>query len=141
MSEENLEVVRRSARDTNAFMCGELSSEALAERFDPEVEVHWRDRQTYPDTPQRLQGVRELLAFSEQWREGWADTEWQLLELKEAPGDRVLGFVRQTARGRQSGVPIEIHFFGIWTIRDGSVAKVEYVRHRTDALEAAGLSE
>ncbi len=44
-------------------------------------------------------------------------------------------------RGRQSGVPIEIHFFELATIRDGKVRQIEYFRHRADALEAAGLSE
>ena len=41
----------------------------------------------------------------------------------------------------ESGVPIVIHFFQLWTIRDGKVRRIEYFRHRADALEAAGLSE
>jgi len=34
-----------------------------------------------------------------------------------------------------------IHFFQLSTIRDGKVSKIEYFRHRADALEAAGLRE
>jgi hypothetical protein len=34
-----------------------------------------------------------------------------------------------------------IHFFEVDTLRDGKVRKIEYFRHRADALEAAGLSE
>jgi ketosteroid isomerase-like protein len=63
------------------------------------------------------------------------------LEFIEAPDDRVLISIRQTSRGRQSGVPIEYHYFQLFTIRDGKVRKVEFFRHRADALEAAGLSE
>jgi hypothetical protein len=51
MSEENVEIVRRGVNGWNAFMRGELSSEAVAERFDPQIEVQWHDRGTYPDTP------------------------------------------------------------------------------------------
>ena len=42
---------------------------------------------------------------------------------------------------RESGVPISIHFFQVCTIRDGKVRRIEYFRHRVDALEAAGLRE
>ena len=59
----------------------------------------------------------------------------------EAPGGRVVVLVRQSGRGRQSGVPIVIHFFELCTIRDGKMRKIEYFRHRADALKAAGLEE
>ena len=31
--------------------------------------------------------------------------------------------------------------YGVWTIRDGKVIRVEWFRQRAEALEAAGLSE
>jgi ketosteroid isomerase-like protein len=141
MPEENVETVRQTFREMNAFMSDELSIQTLAERLDPQIEVRWHDRQTYPDFPQHLQGTQELLPFLEQWRDGWADSVGELLELIDARGDRVLGAVRISGRGRQSGVPIEIHFFQLWTIQDGKVSKMEYFRHRADALKAAGLPE
>jgi hypothetical protein len=52
MSEENVEIVRNASDSFKAFMRDELSSEAYVERFDPEIELHWRDRQEYPDFPQ-----------------------------------------------------------------------------------------
>ena len=39
------------------------------------------------------------------------------------------------------GVPIVIHFWGIWTIREGKVREIEYFRHRADAIHVAGLQE
>ncbi|MGC1815664.1 MAG: hypothetical protein WA696_16130 [Solirubrobacterales bacterium] len=50
MSEENVEIVRKLAEQFNLFMRGELSSEALAEPFDPGIELHWHGERTYPDT-------------------------------------------------------------------------------------------
>ena len=139
MSGESVETIRRNTEAFNAFMCSRLSSEAFAERFDREVEVIWRDQQTYPDFPQHLRGVEELIRFSEEYRERWSELSQELLELIEAPHDRVLTLIRQSGRGRQSRVPITIHFFTVSTIRDGRVLKIEYFRHRVDALRAADL--
>jgi ketosteroid isomerase-like protein len=140
MSEENVEIVRQSFEAFNAFMRGELSSEDYEKTFDPQIELLWRER-TYPDTPQQLRGAAEVIAFSEQFRGGWVDLVAEPLELIEAPGGRVLGLNRQSGRGRQSDVPIVIHFFVLSTIRDEKVRKIEYFRHRADAMEAAGLRE
>jgi hypothetical protein len=71
MSWENVEIVRQQTDAFNAFMRGELSSEAYAELLDPQCKVHWRDRQTCPDTPRDLRGVPEVIAFAEQLRAGW----------------------------------------------------------------------
>ena len=58
MSQENVEVVRQTFEDFNAFMRGDMSSDAYAECFDPQIELHWRDQRTYPDTPQDLRASR-----------------------------------------------------------------------------------
>jgi ketosteroid isomerase-like protein len=140
MSEENVEVVRNASESFRAFMRNELSADAYVKRFDPEIELHWRDRQEYPDFPQHLHGAADFIAFSEQYRDRFVDLVQEALEVIDAPGGRVLVLTRQSGRGRESGVPIVIHFFQLWTIRDGKVWRIEYFRHRADALEAAGLS-
>jgi ketosteroid isomerase-like protein len=136
MSRENVEIVRAAI---DAFNRGDWDS--FAESFDPQIEAHWHDQRTYPDTPQHLRGVPEVIEFTEQYRSAWDELTQETLELTEAPDDRVLVFTRQSGRGHESGVPIEIHFFQVLTIRDGKVRKIEYFRHRADALEAAGLRE
>jgi len=141
MSEENAEIARNASDAFKAFMCDELSSEAYLERFDPKIELYWRDRQEYPDFPQHIRGAEGFIAFSEQYRERWVDLVQEPLEVIDAPDGRVLLLTRQSGRGRESGVPIVIHFFQLWTIRDGRVCQIEYFRHRADALDAAGLSE
>ena len=138
---QNADTIRQAIDDFNAFHRGELSSEAAAEGWDPQIEMIWQDRQTYPDFPQHLQGIRECVAFAEQYRDGWIDLIQEPLELIEASDGRVVVLVRQSGRGRQSGVPIVIHFFELCTIRDGKMRKIEYFRHRSDALQAAGLQE
>jgi len=141
MSEENVEVVRNASDLFNAYMRGDLSNEAYAESFDPQIELHWPDRQEYPDFPQHLRGKADFIAFSEQYREQWVDLVQEALEVLDGPDGRVVVLTEQSGRGRESGVPIVIHFFQLWTVRAGKVWRIEYFRHRADALEAAGLRE
>jgi ketosteroid isomerase-like protein len=138
---QNADTIREATDRRNAFLRGELSSEGYAEGFDPQIEVLWRDRQEFPDVPQHLRGLAEVIAHTEQLRDAWIDRVWELLELIQAPDGRVVALVRQSGRGRQSGVPVVIHFFALYTIRDGKVRKMEIFRHRADALQAVGLCE
>ena len=144
MSEENVEVVRKALDTYNAFMRGDLdgqaAAEAMAELGDPRFEWRWRE-QIFPDAPQRLRGVAAMRQFWQQVGGAWVDVVLEPLEFTEAPGGRVLTSVRQSGRGRESGVPVEFHFFQVFTIRDGRVWRVEIFRHKADALEAAGLGE
>ena len=138
---QNADTIRQYTDARNAFMRGELSNEAYAEGFDRQIEMLWPDRQTYPDFPQHLRGLPEVIAFLEQYRERWIDLVGEPLEVIEVPDGRVVALVRMSGRGRQSGVPIAFHFFEMCTIRDGKMRKIEYFRHRADALQAAGLGE
>src|SRR5215207_9208144 len=102
MSEENVEIVRKAFDVYNAFMRGELTSEAASEHelLDPQFELDWHDQRT-PDVPQHLRGAPELIGFWEQFRGAWVDLAWEALELIEAPDDRVLTPIRQPSRGRE----------------------------------------
>jgi ketosteroid isomerase-like protein len=141
MSEENVEIVREGFDALNAFMRGELPSEGVERFADPAIEYDWHDERTMPDQPQHLRGAPAIVGFWEQLRSAWDDLVFEPLEFIEVPEDRVLFSFRQTGRGRESGVPVEIHAFELVTIRDGKVRKAELFRHRADALEAAGLRE
>ena len=56
-------------------------------------------------------------------------------------GDRVVAFVRILAEGGASGVPIERETTHLWTIRGGRAMSMHAYRNRSQALEAAGLTE
>ena len=135
-----MEVVRKYLDAVNAFMRGELTSGAFEELLDPQIEVHGVDPGA-PDLSQHLRGAPEKMRIWEQFRSAWVDIVSEPLEFTEAPDDRVLTLVRQSGRGRGSGIPITFHLFLVFTIRDGKVWKEELFRHRADALEAAGLQE
>jgi ketosteroid isomerase-like protein len=140
MPKKNVEIVREAFDAFNAFMRGEHSEEALGALADPEFEYDWPAERELPE-PDHLRGVPEAFEMIGRIQSAWIDFVWEPLDLIEAPGNRVLVAVRQSGRGRESGVPDESHHFQLFTIRDGRVRKVDYFSRRAEALEAAGLSE
>jgi hypothetical protein len=93
-------------------------------------------------TPHKIFGASQRSSRSvSNFGPGGVDLSQEPLECIDAPDDRMLVLIRQGGRGRESGVPVEIHFFEVLTIRDRKVRKIEYFRHRADAMGAAGLSE
>ena len=49
--------------------------------------------------------------------------------------------VRQTNRGRTSGVPVDFHYFQTFTVRSGKITASHAAETREAALEAVGLRE
>lgn len=143
--QENVEIVRNALDAFNAFARGELEGQAVEEAAarisDPQIEWHWHNELATFGVPQHLRGVPEIIEGWERFSRPWADLALEALEFIEAPDDRVVTAMRQSGRERESGISMEVHFFDVWTIRDGKVRKLEIFRHRADALEAAGLPE
>ncbi|MGC1812659.1 MAG: nuclear transport factor 2 family protein [Solirubrobacterales bacterium] len=125
----------------NAFMRGESAEKALAALVDPEFEYDWPAEREWPEPDHSRRGVPLAFAFIRRVQSTLIDVVWEPLQLIEAPGNRVLAEVRQSGRDRESGVPIEVQLFHVVTLRDGRVRKLEFFRHRAEALEAAGLRE
>jgi ketosteroid isomerase-like protein len=78
--------------------------------------------------------------FFVEWLSAWEDPTVEHLELIDA-GDSVVNVFRWRGRGRTSGVPTEGVFFAVYDLRDGKVYRYRQYETRTEALEAAGLSE
>jgi ketosteroid isomerase-like protein len=56
-------------------------------------------------------------------------------------GDQVVVRNQQTARGDSSGVPIEMDFWFVHTVRQGKIVRVDMFVNEREALKAAGLLE
>lgn len=88
-----------------------------------------------------IQGPGELREFWRAFFDLWE--EWRMepgAPIEVASGAVCLP-VRFTGRGKGSGVPIEFDYFQVWEIRDGLPARINNVRDRKAALEAAGLED
>jgi ketosteroid isomerase-like protein len=133
MSEENVELVRRSYEAMNKR---EFSH--TPELLDPEVEFDLSRNILNPDIYRGYEGFERLVGVIE---EVWDDFHFEIQELIDG-GDCVVAEVTVSGTGRGSGVEAEMRVFNIWTLRDGKVIRLAGgYRERSEALEAAGLRE
>ena len=63
------------------------------------------------------------------------------MEALHDAGDMVVAIVRQRGRSKTSGLPVDMAFGQVWTIRDGKSARMEMYADPAEALAAVGLSE
>ena len=138
MSEENVEIVRRiyealARRDTTTIF-------AL---YDPEVEFYFA-RGTFQDRigdAGVYRGYAGLREIDRELRGAFENFETTYEDLIDA-GERVVSVSRYRARGRGSGIEVDGPLqFGLWTIRNHRVVRVDWFDTREQAIAAAGLSE
>ena len=137
MSQENVDSIRRMFDEFGWSPRG-IEEASRAGLIAPDIELDFSA--LYLDGPV----VRGL----EEWRRGFAATvPWgtsltfepeRIFDIDE---ERVLIFMRITAQGEGSGVPVENRVAHEYTIRDGVLARWKGYADRSEALEAAGLSE
>ena len=68
----------------------------------------------------------------------WEDLRLPIEDLRER-GDSVVAIIRMTARGRASGVDIDVRIGSLWELRDGKVTRLESFSDPEEALRAAGI--
>ena len=84
------------------------------------------------------EGVRE--GWSD-WLSAWQDFRTEDMEILDGAAEGVyVVFVRLTARGKESSVPIDAKGANVVVMRDGKIARFEIHWNRDEALAAAGLT-
>jgi len=133
MSEENVRIVRDGYERFTAT--GEPAEDLAADDFvwDMSNFHGWPEQQVY-------EGVEGTRAFLSTWLDAWEDWQLELESLHDA-GDKVVALVRQRGTSKEAGLPIDMSFAQVWTLRDGKQTRMEMYSDRDEALEAAGLSE
>jgi ketosteroid isomerase-like protein len=134
MSQENVEVVREA---WSAWLRRDM--EALFSHADPEVVYDLTHFREWPDRLYR--GVDGIQGFFDEWLALWESFEAGADEFLAAPDGRVVMLVWQRGTGRQSGLLMEMEWALIVTLRDGTITRWDAYADRSQALEAAGLSE
>jgi ketosteroid isomerase-like protein len=132
MSEENVDLVRRghvAFRDSG--------EEAIFEYLHADIDLTPVEELLDGETFHGHDGVRR---FFQMLREAFGDFGWEPQEFVDQ-GDHVIVVTRFFAAGRGSGVPVEAMIYNVWTVRHGKAVRVHGHLSRSDALEAAGLSE
>jgi ketosteroid isomerase-like protein len=133
MSQENVETIRSGYESFNR---GDY--EATFEMLDPAIEWQPADRSPFAGTYRGHEAVSRLL---KSWLEAFDNLRWEPEDFFDTGGDRIVVFVRQTSRGRQSGAEVAVHVAHLWTMRNGKAVRWQGFPERAAALEAVGLSE
>jgi ketosteroid isomerase-like protein len=138
MSEENVEIMRRSFEEFQARMeRGDPGAAFDAGFFAPDSE--WVTPQF--EGRRVWRGRERFVEFMRTWTEDFADWSIRVERLIDAGGDRVVALTHQSATGNASGVPVEGDYGLIFELKNGRIIRTTLYLSHAEALETAGLSE
>ena len=132
MSQENVEIVRQHLRRITA-------PSRFGDLLDEEVELDIR-----PMTPGyqgMIHGKDAVIDFWREYLDTWDEYVLEPVEILEASEDQVVVLADERGEGKGSGASFKRRSATIFTVRAGSLVKVEAFPTGEDALEAAGLRE
>ncbi len=134
MSEENVELVR------DAFRRFQSRDQGWIDVLDRDVE--WDiSAHPLPDVSNRGRGRDRLLGeVFATYFSGWLDYTVEIRETVDA-GDDVVIVLHETARLRGSDTGLDRELVQVWTMRNGLSVFFRVFPTKTEALEAAGVSE
>jgi ketosteroid isomerase-like protein len=140
MSQENVEIVRRAyERLAENDPLGDWSW--FFEEFAHD-ELELRPAGMYLDAAPSYRGREEWAQFWRDFSSGWE--EWHFdpdaFEFFDA-GEQVVVFARPVGIGKESGIEVTQDEAHVWTVRNSRMLLAVSYTDRTEALEAAGLSE
>jgi ketosteroid isomerase-like protein len=133
MSQENVEVVRRSFEAVNRN-----DAEAMAALCTDDIEF-----------ASMLSAIEEAsYRGREAWRnyftdmaKTWGDWRAEDAEIFEADDRHLASVFRMVGRGKASGAPVEQRVGVAYTFRDGKISRMRSYLDPRKALEAVGLAE
>lgn len=115
-----------------AFNRGDIA--AFADHAAEDVTwVEWSGRPEGPDGERH--GRDRMRRSLEDLFEAWESYSLELEQVEEA-GDRVLALVRETARGRSSGVEVDSRWGYVLTVDNGEIVRVDAYRDPEQANAA-----
>jgi ketosteroid isomerase-like protein len=130
----NVDVVRRQFA---AFERGGL--DAVAKFWHPNIE--WRAVEGAADDVGLMRGHNALRRYYQDWIETMGDLRADVEEVLFEANEQIVVVVRNSGRGRASGVLTTGRYFVACTVRDGQIASGREYATREQALEAVGLSK
>ena len=78
------------------------------------------------------------MQFNAEWAAAWDDWELEPEDYIDA-GERVVVIVNQRGRSKATGIPVEMRFAQVWTLRDGQGIRMQMYGSVEEAFEAVAL--
>ena len=129
-----MEIVRRAYEHRQAT--GDFLDEVIAPGFvwDMSKFGGWPEQQTYV-------GLEEARMFIREWTAGFDDWQIEVEAIHDAGPDKVVGVMRQRGRSKSTGLPVDMVYAQVFTLRDGKQVRMEMYSDPAEALKAAGVEE
>jgi ketosteroid isomerase-like protein len=128
MSQENVEIVRSAFQ---AFEQGDM--EAVLRLCDENIEI--TQASELLGVPRHQHGHAGVLEAFAIWPDLWDDYQIEILRLADV-GDHVIVTTINRGRGKDSGVPVEMPFTFLFSVRAGKIAEWRLFMREEQALEA-----
>jgi ketosteroid isomerase-like protein len=125
MSEAYVDQLRRGYEALNR---GDVS--VVLELLDPDIE--WHEPSPSPDAGSH-RGREGFERFIRGWIESFDGFRIEPEQVVER-GDRLIAVVRQSGRGRASGVEVEARLAHVWAVEDGRAVRWEAIPDADQAL-------
>jgi ketosteroid isomerase-like protein len=132
MSRENVEIVRAAF---DAWNRGD--HDTLLGLWDEEAEFYPLRAQLEGRAYHGRDGLRRFIV---ELAEDWEEVRFEVDEVREA-GGQLVGFGRFRARGKASGIELNVPLGLVGVVRDKKVVYSRFFSDPADALEAAGQRE
>jgi ketosteroid isomerase-like protein len=134
LEQANVDVVRRQ------FQALERGGPDGAAEFW-HTDIDWRAVEGAADDVGVMRGHDALRRYYEEWFQTFDQLRAEVEEVIFEGDDRVAVSVRNSGRGRASGVVTEGRYYVACTVRDGQIVSGREYATRDQALEAVGLRE
>ena len=125
MTEANVEALQQGYEALNR---GDLS--VVLELLDPDLE--WHEPGDSPEAGTH-HGRDSFERFFRSWIDSFDEFRVEPVRVVER-GKDLVAVVRQSGRGRASGVEIEIRLAHVWTVEDGRAVRWEAIANPDEAL-------
>ena len=109
--------------------------DAAAESWHPDIE--WRAIEAAADDVGIIRGRDALRLYYQDWVDTLAELRAEVEEVIFEDGDRVAVVIRNSGRGRVSGVPTAGRYYIACLVRDGQIVIGREYASRDEAIEAA----
>jgi ketosteroid isomerase-like protein len=133
MSQENVEV--ESVMVRRWLWAFENDADAFRAILHPDIAWFQIEEDRSP-----IYGIDAAVEARRRWLDTWDEHRLDLEEVIEG-GDSVVAAIHITARGKASGVEVDVRFYAQFKVQDDKVIYIYDHEDRADALEAVGLSE
>jgi ketosteroid isomerase-like protein len=133
VSQENVEIMQQG------FAHFQTTGDFLAEIMAPDFV--W-DMSKFSGWPEQdlYRGIEGARSFIADWSGAWDG--WQLnVEAFHDAGDRVVVLLHQRGRSKATGLPVDMSFAQVYTLREGKQTRMEMYADPDTALKAVGLEE